>query len=246
MLPSLFLLAILATAGAAELPTGAELLEKTLAYHDPDGSWMSQRVELQIETGYADGRTRVRLARIDYGSADYSDRVEQDGHVLEQEIIGDECHLRLDGETDFDPALAEELRFSCDGARMYRDYVSYLWGLPMKFHDPGAIVGEAVTASEFQGQAVLDLKISYDPEVGSDVWHAYIEPESGRMVGYAFYKSPAEERGEYIVLEGEVKIGNARVPAARSWYTIPGNEFLGTDTLLNGRLLNGEETTDDE
>ena len=40
---------------AVTLPSGPELLEKTLGYHDPDGTWMSQRVSLVIETGYADG-----------------------------------------------------------------------------------------------------------------------------------------------------------------------------------------------
>jgi len=231
---------MVAAAGSPDLPSGPELLEKTLAYHDPDGSWMDQRVELQIETGYADGRKRLRVATVDYVGSDYRDRVEQEGHVLEQEIRGGECLLLLDGSSEFDAAMAEELNFNCERTEMYRNYISYLWGLPMKFGDAGARIADTVGTREFQGKQVFDLKISYDPEVGTDVWHAYIDPESGRMIGYAFYKTPAEERGEYIVLEGEVVVGNTRVPAARSWYTIPDDEFLGTDTLLAGKILEME------
>jgi hypothetical protein len=83
---------------------------------------------------------------------------------------------------------------------------------------------------------VLDLKITYDPEIGTDVWHMYVDPASGRLMGYAFFKTPAEEKGEAIVLEGEVLVGAARIPAKRHWYTIPEGEFLGTDTLLDAQL----------
>jgi hypothetical protein len=131
-------------APASETPTGPEVLSRTLAYHDPDGDWMAQRVTLRIETGYADGKTRIRLATVDYATADYHDRVERDGHVLEQKIRGNDCELLVDGSTEVDDVTLAGLGLSCERARQLRDYVSYLWGLPMKLRDPGTRVAETV------------------------------------------------------------------------------------------------------
>jgi hypothetical protein len=202
---------------------------------------MTQTVELRIETGYADGSTRMRLATLDYANATFLDRTEKDDRVLEQELRGGECRFFVDGVEETDAALLEELGLSCDRAHMMRDYLSYLWGLPMKLHDPGTRLADEVRATVFQGQDVLDLMVTYDPEVGTDVWHIYVDPETGRLVGYAFYKTTAEEHGEYIVLEDEIIVGKARIPARRSWYRVPGDEFLGTDTLIEGRVVNSAE-----
>jgi hypothetical protein len=233
LMTSLLLLA----AATPMMPSGPALLAKTLAYHDPDGSWMDQCVELSIETGYADGRTLLRVASADYATAAYHDRVEIDGRVLEQEVRGDDCRFLVDGSEENDAALLEELGLSCEGARRRRNYVSYLWGLPMKLEDPGAHVAEEVRRTRFQDRDVLDLSVRYDPEVGTDVWHMYIDPDTARLVGYAFYKTAAEEKGEYIVLEEEIQVGAARIPAKRHWYEIPGGKFLGSDTLLKGTIV---------
>ena len=54
------------------------------------------------------------------------------------------------------------------------------------------------------------------------------------MVGYAFYHDQEETDGEYIMLEGEITVGDARIPRLRSWYRSVGDEFLGADTPLEG------------
>lgn len=230
-------LMVATAATASELPSGPDLLKKTLAYHDPEGTWMRQSVELRIETGYADGRSRVRLSTVDYVTAAYRERTEEDGRVLEQELRDGVCRFWVDGTATADSTVLQELGLRCERTRQLRDYVSYLWGLPMKLQDLGTHVAETVGRAVFQEQDVLDLKITYDPSVGTDVWHMYVDPDSGRLVGYGFYKTAAEEHGEYIVLEGEVEVGAARIPAARHWYKVPGDGFLGTDTLLSGKVV---------
>jgi hypothetical protein len=232
-----FAATLVAIVGSATAVVGQSLFARTLDYHDPDGTWMNQTVELRIETGYADGSSRVRLATLDYATADYTDRSEKDGRVLQQQVVGEECRFFVDGAEETDAAVLEELGLGCERARMLRNYVSYLWGLPMKLRDRGARIADEPRTTLFQGQEVLDLMVTYDPEVGTDVWHMYIDPSTGRLVGYAFYKSPAEEHGEYIVLEDEITVGTARIPSKRHWYRVPGDEFLGTDTLIEGRIV---------
>jgi hypothetical protein len=75
------------------------------------------------------------------------------------------------------------------------------------------------------------LKVSYDPETGSDTWYFYFNPETYALAAYQFYHDPAKNDGEYILLEGEAEVGGMRLPKRRSWYTNKERRFLGTDIL---------------
>lgn len=223
---------------AVALPTGPELLERTLAYHDPDGDWMQQRVALVIETGYADGRTRTRECEIDFASADYRSVREEKERRIVTEVAGNgDCNFQVDGNADIGPATAAEFGLDCDRAKNMRDYLSYLWGLPMKLRDAGTVLRPEVVETVFQDQPVLALTVTYEAGVGTDVWRFFVEADTGRMVGYAFGHADDASDGEWIALEGEVKIGTARIPQRRHWYRSADDGFLGTDTLVEGRIL---------
>ncbi len=230
------LLAANATAMAQEDLNGPVVLQRALAYHDPQGNFMQQRMQLTLQTGYADGRTRVRTSRVDFATTEYSDWLEVDGARVAQMVNQGECQFQINGHSATDEEK-EEHNLTCDRAKTTRDYVSYLWGLPMKLQDPGTIVDPVVKHAQFEGHDVLDLRVTYDPEVGTDIWHFYLDPNTYAMRGYAFYKDAAEAHGEIIVLNDEIAVGRARVPKERSWYEMPGRKFLGTDTLLEAKLI---------
>ncbi len=230
--------------GWAEKPEidGTTLLARMRARHDPAGSWMAGRFALTVVSTYADGRQRRRECEIDYASHTYRQRVEIDGHAVRMEVTGDRCRLWIDGAelpsspTAATAALAKKLNVSCDRARLFRNYMSYLWGLPMKLGDPGTIVAPTVTRDEFQGAPVLTLHVRYAKGVGTDRWRFYARPDTYAMVGYAFDK--ADGKGEYIVLDGEVGVeGGARIPKTRRWYMTADDRFLGTDVLEAAKRL---------
>jgi hypothetical protein len=225
---------LLLSAATALATDGEDLLDRCIAYHDPAGTWMQSSVQLSVEGSYADGRRSVRNCVVDNRTGDFSISVERDGVVAEQGLDGDQHWARVDGRTEITDEERESFNLNSERAKMMRDYMGYLWGLPMKLRDPGTNVDPAVGSATFQGVEVLDLKITYDADVGGDIWHIYIDPDDARMVGYAFFKDTEETQGEYITLEGEVLVGDAKIPKARSWYHVAGDEFLGTDTLIAG------------
>jgi hypothetical protein len=75
------------------------------------------------------------------------------------------------------------------------------------------------------------LKVTYDPEKGSDTWYFYFDPKTYALAAYQFYHDPAKNDGEYILLEGEAEVGSMRLPKRRSWFTNKEDRFLGTDLL---------------
>lgn len=116
-----------------------------------------------------------------------------------------------------------------------RNYYTYLWGLPIKLTDSGTILGKQVEMSEFNSKKAYKLRVSYDPNVGSDVWYFYFDPKSYKLLGYRFYHDEAKNDGEYIYLEDEIKVAGMRLPKVRKWYTHQEDKFLGTDTLVKGK-----------
>ena len=103
----------------------------------------------------------------------------------------------------------------------------------MKLRDKGTKIQEKVTTTAFQGQEVLSMKVTYDEEVGADIWYFYFHPMTYALVGYRFYHDETANDGEYIPLEGEEIINGIRFPKTRTWYVNKDDRLLGTDILEN-------------
>jgi len=73
--------------------------------------------------------------------------------------------------------------------------------------------------------------VTYDPEVGDDIWYFYFHPETYALVGYRFYHNESANDGEYILFSGELESYGIRIPQTRKWYTHKEDKYLGADTL---------------
>ncbi len=114
---------------------------------------------------------------------------------------------------------------------MYKNYYTYLYGLPMKLKDPGTIIDDKVERKVFHGKEYLVLKVTYTEDVGKDIWYFYFNPKTYAMEVYQFFHDEAENDGEYILLTEEKSINDIIMPKNRAWYTNKENKLLGTDIL---------------
>lgn len=114
-----------------------------------------------------------------------------------------------------------------------KDYYQYLWALPMKLKDPGTIIDPNVHARDFFGQELLEVRVTYDQEVGNDIWYFYFHPDTYALSGYRFYHDESKNDGEYILIEGEKQVNGMKIPARRHWYTHTDRRLLGTDEIIN-------------
>ena len=146
--------------------------------------------------------------------------------------------VTLDGKpaAEVDAETRKNRRLDCAGLVRMRDYYTYLWGLPMKLRDPGTR-WDGVAAAELDGKAVWRLKVTYDPEVGTDVWYFDFDPKTSALVGYRFYRDATEAKGEIIALEGVYEGHGIRLPKERAWVEVPGDRYLGTDILVGLKPL---------
>ncbi len=217
--------------------SGNELLNKTIAYHDPNGNWENFNGTLNVTMEIPDSPNRTTEIKINLPEEFFYSKATKNNDTVEFVLKKDECEILYNGSSDFSEEIAKEKRLSCDRANMYKNYYTYLYGLPMKLKDLGTIVEDKVELKKFKEKEYLVLKVTYTKEVGKDIWFFYFNPKTFAMEIYQFFYSKKGsleidlETGEYILLTEEKIINGIKMPKNRIWITNKDEKILGTDIL---------------
>lgn len=228
----LALIAPLDTPARAAL-TPEAVLSNSIARHDPGGEWQTGKYRMVVRESRPDGTNRDTTVVIDNGAGGFEIYSVRDRAMLAGTLSPDDCTWLLNGSADFPDEAREQYRLTCDRLERMRNYYTYLWGMPMKLRDPGTHLGESLVEKTFADKPALELRVTYDEEVGQDIWYVYFDPESHDLIGYRFYHDEAANDGEYIEIEGIQEGAGLRLPKARTWYTHKEDELLGTDILMS-------------
>jgi len=216
--------------------TSEQLLENTIANHDPNNMWKSFNTTFHVTMETPDSPNRESDITINNPESTFYLKAVRDTTTIEYKVRGEDCNISLNGNTKFTEEEAKANNLNCDRAKMYKNYYSYLYGLPMKLKDPGTNISETVERKSFKGKDYLVLKVTYDESVGSDNWYIYLDPETYAMEIYQFFKidedgNQNDESGEYILLTEEMVVNDIKMPKARAWYYNKDDKYLGTDIL---------------
>jgi hypothetical protein len=158
-------------------------------------------------------------------------KASRDGKTTEYTIENDSCSIAFNGKTDISEEVAKENNLSCERANLYKNYYTYLYGLPMKLEDKGTIIDSKVQRKTFKGKEYLVLKATYKENVGKDIWYFYFDPKTYAMEVYQFFRDESKNDGEYILLTEEVVVNGIKMPKNRAWYYNKNDGYLGTDIL---------------
>ena len=209
----------------------SDVLEKSIKYHDPSQAWEQGKFEFAFHESRA---TTYLLTQVTMDNAAQSFELRQKNgkHDFLRYYGPEGCRQEYNGSTEIPEAIMKRFRLTCDRSKMYRNYYTYLWGLPMKLKDEGTIIDPAVRLRHFFGEDLYELKVTYEEGVGDDIWYFYFDQETFAMKGYRFYHDEAKNDGEYILLSEEAQVGSLRLPKTRAWYTHKDRRYLGTDELM--------------
>ncbi|MEP2239181.1 MAG: DUF6503 family protein, partial [Maribacter sp.] len=180
--------------------TGNELLERAIAFHDPENNWSTFKGKMLIEMENPKSSPRSTVVEMKLPSNYFKTTVTKDNYVIESELDNNDCTLKLNGSTSIFPKIKDSLNISCERAKMMKNYYTYLYGLPMKLKDPGTIIDDKVIKKNFKGKSYLVLKATYEKEVGNDTWYFYFDPKTYAMEVYQFFHDESKNDGEYILL----------------------------------------------
>ena len=229
MKPTLFLLAFLAfQVSFSQYITGPELLNKAIKYHDPNGNWEQFNSQFIVTMETPNSSNRESNIQINIPHEYFQVKETRDTTQTTYTIDKTKCR------TSIKDSVAGK-RTPCEMAKRYKNYYTYLYGLPMKLKDPGTHISETVEKQSFKGKEYLVLEVQYDKAVGNDVWYFYFDPTTYAMEVYQFYKGhpngKGKDTGEYILLTEEAAIQDIKMPKNRAWYYNKDDKYLGTDTL---------------
>jgi len=220
--------------------TAEQVIEKSIAHHDPNGAWGTARVRLGVYTTYSEefakkaGSESAEVALdLSPGHEEFSYTKEAGRDKIEITVRQGEGAVAVNGSVEVSDEDKKRLRLR--EPEFYRDYCEYLYGMPMKLRDPGAILHPQVKRSTFNNQDVLQLRVTYDPEVGKHTWYFYFDPDTFALVGYKFYLDESANDGEYITMEGEIvdETSGLRLPKTRAWYYNIDDGHLATDDIVS-------------
>jgi hypothetical protein len=211
--------------------TGDELLEKAIQYHDPNGNWNTFKGALLVSMQTPQRPNRESEINIDrpnqYFSVKATSKENTSIYIIDKDSIG----IIFNGDEHPSDEILKKNNLSTSRAKMYKNYYSFLYGLPMKLKDEGTLIHQRIIKKNFMGKEYLVLKVNYEKEVGKDTWYFYFNPKNYAMEVYQFFHDESKNDGEYILLTGEETINNIKMPKVRAWYYNKDQGYLGTDIL---------------
>ena len=227
----LFLVLFISIQGFSQELTGKQLLEKAIQYHDPNGNWETFQGTLFVTMETPNKPVRNSEIRIDLPKELFYVKASRGKNTTEYLLDKEGCKITFNGQENPLEEVKKEHTLSCDRANLFKNYYTYLYGLPMKLKDKGTIIHQKVERKSFQLKNYLVLKVIYDKEVGKDTWYFYFNPKTYAMEIYQFFKDESKNDGEYILLTEEETINTIKMPKNRAWYYNKDDGYLGTDIL---------------
>lgn len=215
----------------AQLPSAQEVLDRSIAYHDPNNNWQGFKGTFTVKMETPSRPLRTSQIYLDFNKSYFKYVVEQADDTIEGIWNKGNCSHKLNDSERFTTKEAEKHRLNCDRTTKMKDYYTYLYGLPMKIKDPGTILDEKVEKTSFQGEEFYKLRVDYEEEVGKDVWYFYFDTKDFRLRHYQFYHDLSKNDGEYILLSEEEVVQGIKMPKVRAWYMNNDDRYLGTDVL---------------
>ena len=215
--------------------TGKQLLEKAIQYHDPNGNWNAFNGFFAVTMETPKSPNRISKLLIDLPNQHFEVNAKSGEKTTEYIILKDSVVIKLNGKTGLSEEVLKKNRLSKARAKMYQDYYTYLYGLPMKLKDKGTVIHDKVEKKKFKGKEYLILKVTYKKEVGNDTWYFYFNPKTYAMEVYQFFHDETKNDGEYILLTGEETINAVKMPKKRAWFMNKDDKYLGTDILSKAK-----------
>lgn len=208
-----------------------EVVEKSIRYHDPQNTWQTGLFQISLQEERPGSSDRITQLKFDNRQSSFTlSQWRGEDHFF-RHIDEKGCDNKWNGKTDFTEEERKQLRLDCSHTTSVRNYYLYLLGLPMKLKDQGTQIDPQAWLKDFYGKQLIEVKVTYSPEVGKDVWYFYFHPDTYALSGYRFYHDEQKNDGEYILLHDEATVGSLKLPKRREWYTHQDRLYLGKDEV---------------
>jgi len=213
---------------------GEYILKRSKAFHDPAGEWDMANLELELREPRIQGAGRFSNVSLDNTTNAFSMERNRGAHTSLHLINAQgEASTLLDNEVVSDTAKIKEFFLQPERNTNYRRYYQFFYGLPMNLTKDYATL-KKVGEQELNGQKLISIDFELKQSMIAKTWRVFFSPDDYRVAGV---QTMDEAPGEYLIFNGEAKLGNITVPRFRHWYDSKDHTYLGSDILINGKLV---------
>jgi len=216
--------------------TGADILTKSISYHDPQNHWDTFEGTLYLKGKLPIGKETYTVITFNNSFDFYQATRKINGRMITSGVREGSCFAQIDGDPQLSSDLVEKYHLECEEVLSMRNYHTHMIGIPMQLHNSSTTIHERIHTVSFQGRSHYQVKVSTDPALGAQTWYFYINPQTYAVAGYRFERLGDEDSGEYVVLSDEINIEGLHIPKTRKWYTND-DVYLGTDELMVGKYF---------
>lgn len=212
------------------------VLQKTLAYHDPENNWPRLKTRLYLSSTDTTGVANTFEIEMDNATGYFCHISRPEGKEVVQGMANGRSFYLLEGKSEISAADRKKYNLTPEALQWVHSFYGFLYGLPMKLTDAGTKVAVTETEAGLDGKIYRMLQVTYEASVGKDNWFFYLDPQTYAMQAYQFnHGQPAT--GEYILLSQELTVQGIKIPKIRKWYLNKNQQYLGTDILLKAEPL---------
>lgn len=239
-LPRYFLFTILFFSGFLQAQektkmTGTDVLNKSIAYHDPEGQWPKFHRELFFHAKEPADTAIYERVLLDNRYSFFGHISNVDSNRIEKGICDTMFFSRINGDSSISADDRKKYRLSKRAITSARNSYIFLYGLPMKMKDQGITIRPEVETDTFNHKNCYAIRADFDKKVGNDTWILYINTSNYALEGYRFHHNRKPNDGEYIICQGIIKIQKIKIPQIRYWYSNENGEYIATDIVERSR-----------
>jgi hypothetical protein len=221
-----------------------EILDKSIQFHDPDGKWASVKLKLKLQEPRVGNPKRYSIVSLDNTTQAFELQRNRDDHVSKHIIDKNGISKTLlDGKADFPEELVKKYRLDPARNTGYKNFNQMMYGLPMVFE--GEKMGNIYALKEtlFEGREVFAIDIELKTPIIEPIWRLLIAKEDYQLVGLQIFDPFEPEKGEELVFQDLMPLGNMQIPRTRHWIALNSNKkYLGSDIVLEASIV--EDNTD--
>ena len=215
----------------SSLSEAEQLVEKSIAYHDPNGNWETLNAEIKLLQEIPERPDRKTTIYLDNAQSLFKHTSKKGDTTIIRSIQNDSCYFEINGATSFSKEDSTKLKLNCERTRMLYGYHIYLYGMPMKLKDTGTIIDEKIIATDFDGKPCKAIRVTYEESVGKDIWYFYFDNETAALIGYRFYHDETKNDGEFITFKEMSEVNDIKMPKVRTWFYNNDSTLLGADII---------------
>lgn len=210
----------------------AYILEKSVAWHDPSGHWDQFQAKLYIQEPRPQNPPRYSIVTFDNASAAFELLRNRDQYLCTYQVSADgKPNILLDGQENFSADLVEKYRLVPQRSLDYKNFYSFMYGLPMSFIDKYKTLENAQT-TVFNGQAALVVETELKEAMISKHWRLFFHLENYKFLGIEILDMEKPGEGERIVFDGSIHLQGMRLPRMHHWYELKTYEYSGSDIIV--------------